>query len=122
MFAVRDGGNAERAMAAHTEIEWIHHSGCTRHMTPHRNEFRTFKLIPDGQHALDTAMGQRVYATGTGNVAMMVNTPEGEVEITITDVLYVKDCETSLVSIDQLGWKDVDVQFTKGKSTLWHGG
>ena len=52
---------------------------------------------------MDTATGQRVYAMGTGNVAMMVNTPEGKVEITITDVLYVKDCETSLVWIDQLG-------------------
>ena len=122
MFAVRDGRNTDRAMAAHAEIEWILDSGCTRHITPHRNEFRTFKPIPDSQHAVDTATGQRVYATGTGNVAMMVNTPEGEVEITITDVLYVEDCETSLVSIDELGWKDVDVQFTKGKSTLWHGG
>ena len=122
MFAVRDIPNGDCALATTTgDVEWILDSGCTRHMTPHRSAFRTFQAISKGQHVVDTDTGQRVYATGLGNFAMMVDSPKGETEIIVTDVLYVTACEACLISVNQLAEKGVDVHFTKGKATVTQG-
>ena len=122
MFAVRDIRNGDCVLATTTgDIQWIINSGCTRHITPHRSAFRTFQAIPKGQHAVDTTTGQRISTTGSGNVTMMVDSPQGETKIIVTDELYVTACEESLISVDQLAEKGVDVHFTKGKAMVTRG-
>ena len=52
-------------------------------MMPCQNTFTTFKSIPDGQHAVETATGEKVFANGSGNVTARVHTPEGNADVEI---------------------------------------
>ena len=119
MWAIGDIG--EQAMAAKpapTKANWMLDSGCTCHMTPCRNAFTTFKSIPDGQHAIETATGKQVFARESGKVTVCVRTPEGNADIEIFDSLYVPLCTSSLVSVGQLDDKGIDVRFSGGKAFI----
>ena len=98
MWAIRDNG--EQVMAAKpapAKANWVLDSGCTRHVTPCRKAFTKFESIPDGQHAVETATCEQVYARVSGNVTVRVRTPEGKGDVEIFDALSVPLCTSSLV-------------------------
>ena len=87
-------------------------------MTPCRNTFTTFKSIPDGQDAVETATGEQVFARGSGNVTVHVRTPEGNADVEIFDALYIPLCTSSLVSVGHLDDKGIGVKFSGGKDFI----
>ena len=122
-WAVRDiePGDSVMAAKATARPDWVLDSGCTRHMTPHRGEFKTFRAIPDGQHAIETATGERVFATGSGSVTVIMDTPDGKSRVNISDVLFVAKCEASLISVHQLLQRGIEVKFAKDQATITRG-
>src|SRR5437588_8830932 len=87
-------------------------------MTPCQNAFTMFKAIPNSQHAIKTAMGELVFAKGSGSVTINVETPDGSSQVIIHDALYVPLCTSSLVSVAQLARKGIDVKFSAERALI----
>ena len=56
-------------------------------------------------------MGEWVFANGSESVTINVETPNGNAQVVIHDVLYVPLYMLSLVSVVQLACKGIDIKF-----------
>lgn len=84
--------------------EWMLDSGCFQHMTPNIAIFTS--MIPY-QRAIQIANGQWIYSKSLETVNMDVN---GKL-VKMSDVLYLPDFESSLISISALNTKGLDVLY-----------
>ena len=84
-WAVRDIKPGDSVMVAKATVrpDWVLNSGCTHHMMPHHGEFKTFRTIPDGQHAIETTTGEQEFATGSGSITVIMDTPDGKFRVNI---------------------------------------
>ena len=94
----------------------LYDSGCTRHISPYREDFESFTEIPP--MSFSAANKQRFKASGKGE--MVIDIPNG-VEISqlrLTEVLYSPEVGYTLVSIGRLDEKGFSVTFGDGKCVI----
>jgi transposase InsO family protein len=106
--------SGELAAAAITQVEEdrtvrveLYDSGATRHISPFRADFTTYRAL-DPPLFLKAANGQQFPAVGTGD--MVVSTPNGDghSELTLENVLHAPSVGYTLVSLgalDGLGYR-----------------
>ena len=99
--------------------EWIIDSGASRHMTPDRGLFVSMMLI---RTTVRVADGTVILSIGRGDV--LVRMRNGE-KIRLTEVLFVPELDTNLLSIRALQAKGISVRFglngveiTRGEALL----
>jgi len=83
--------------------EWVLDSGCSYHMTPHKNWFTTYQTADGGRVLLGNNAACEVVGIGTVRIRM-----HDGVERTLTDVRHVPKLKKSLISLgtlDDLGCK-----------------
>ncbi|KAA0043826.1 putative gag-pol polyprotein [Cucumis melo var. makuwa] len=122
--------SAEVLMVSHRDIQdaWIMDSGCTFHMTPHRDFLTNFQKVDGGKVLLGDNGTCDVKGTGSVQIA----THDGMVRI-LTNVLYVPKLKRNLISLGELDRSGCTIKsengvmkVTKGslvklKGTLRHG-
>jgi transposase InsO family protein len=94
----------EEAKSTHIEL---YDSGATRHISPYRDNFITYRTL-DPPLYLNAANGQQFPAVGTGD--MVISTPNGEgwSELALESVLHAPSVGYTLVSLgalDNLGYR-----------------
>ena len=98
-----------------TQVVWMIDSGATRHMTYSRDVFSEYVQLKTPR-VVKTANNGLVYGFGIGNVHVQVFTDDLRVEtLVLTDVLYVPDLASNLISVSQLQEKGILVQTTIGQ-------
>jgi hypothetical protein len=94
----------------------LYDSGCTRHISPYREDFESFTEIPP--MSFSAANKQKFSALGRGE--MVVNIPNG-VEISqlrLTEVLYSPEVGYTLISIGRLDENGFSATFGDGKCVI----
>ena len=94
----------------------LYDSGCTRHISPYREDFESFTEIPP--MSFSAANKQKFNALGKGE--MVIDIPNG-VEISqlrLTEVLYSPEVGYTLVSIGRLDEKGFSARFGDGKCII----
>ena len=94
----------------------LYDSGCTRHISPYREDFESFTEIPP--LSLSAANNHRFNALGKGE--MVIDIPNG-IEISqlrLTEVLYSPEVGYTLVSIGRLDEKGFTARFGEGKCVI----
>nr|KYP61818.1 Retrovirus-related Pol polyprotein from transposon TNT 1-94 [Cajanus cajan]KYP63036.1 Retrovirus-related Pol polyprotein from transposon TNT 1-94 [Cajanus cajan] len=89
--------------------EWYIDSGCSNHMTGHRDWFVNFD--PKKKSTVKFADNRATQVEGSGNV--LVKREDGR-QTVITEVLYVPGMTTNLISLGQLLEKGCSVNSVKG--------
>ena len=108
------------------EIDWVIDSGCTNHMTRHEEAFipGSYHRLTKDERQMRTATGEVVSATGIGTVRIKIWSPDrGERTILLTDVLHIPEAgATSLISVDQLSLKGIDVWLKRESAEVYKDG
>jgi transposase InsO family protein len=108
--AALSGGLAAAAITQIEEVKQarveLYDSGATRHISPYRNDFTTYRAL-DPPMYLKAANGQQFPAVGTGD--MVISAPNGDQEsdLTLEQVLHAPSVGYTLVSLgtlDSLGY------------------
>jgi hypothetical protein len=94
---------------------WYLDSRCSNHITWSREYFQTYEELSDGKRIVETATRQKVSAKGIGNAVIQVYNPTKKKDefVTLLNVLYVVECECSLLSVRQLAQTRLCTLFTK---------
>ncbi|KAJ9513299.1 hypothetical protein QJQ45_001341 [Haematococcus lacustris] len=87
--------------------EWLVDSGCSRHLTPHRDILQGYKPLPV-PHTIICGNGSTMAATGQGSVQFR----GAGGELTLLNVLHVPAAEGSLVSVGKATRAGGVVHFT----------
>ena len=85
--------------------EWVIDSGASRHMTPDRGIFVNMMLI---RTTVRVADGTVISSIGRGDILIQMRNGE---KIRLTEVLYVPELDTNLLSIRALQTKGISVRF-----------
>ena len=94
----------------------LYDSGTTHHLSPYRDRFATFRVIPP--KGFDAANQQSFSATGVGD--LLVEVPNGMETSTIrlTEVLYSPEVGYTLVSIGRIDDTGCMTTFSSGVCTI----
>ncbi|KAJ9505760.1 hypothetical protein QJQ45_024911 [Haematococcus lacustris] len=87
--------------------EWVIDSGCSRHLTPHRELLHDYQPLHEPHHII-VANGGRIEAQGQGVVCF--EGPGGAMQL--LDVLHVSEADGSLVSVGKATRAGGSVHFT----------
>ncbi len=102
-FATKDGDHCKAI------CKWIMDSGATKHMTPHRAAFDTYKVIPTRNvHIGDDNI---VEAIGMGSILVEVMVKVQTKKIRIKDVFHVPKLHANLLSVSKISSSGCKVQF-----------
>jgi hypothetical protein len=93
---------------------WLLDSGASRHMTPQREWFSTYRsLVPPVP--VRVGDGTKIYAIGIGRILVTLRNRKGrETNACIEAALHVPDLNASLMSVTQLNEKRTNVLFQRG--------
>ncbi|KAG8496701.1 hypothetical protein CXB51_007821 [Gossypium anomalum] len=80
--------------------EWILDSGCTFHMSPNRDWFTTYEIVPEGVVLMGNNASCKIAGVGTIKVKMF----DGVVRI-LSDVRHVSELKRNLISLSTLDSK-----------------
>jgi len=80
-------------------MEWILDSGATSHMTSNRSWFQDYEEI---QCQIVIGNGKSINAIGQGSIMIVINGLNGQVEMTLFDVLHVPAIKNNLLSTAKL--------------------
>ena len=86
--------NMQHAPAAKTDLI---DSGCTRHISPYREDFTSFREIPP--KSFRAANKQQFSAVGTGELTIHLPEGTGNGKLELTEVLYSPEVGYTLVSV-----------------------
>lgn len=88
---------------------WYIDSGATSHMTNNRNFFTIFEPKEEN---IKTTNGELAKVCGFGSGTLICLTDEDKMKkVTVTDVMYVPDLDSSLLSISKLAKRGFDISF-----------
>jgi hypothetical protein len=91
-------------------------SGATRYMTYARDAFTEFVKLKVPR-VVKTASGALIHRTGIENISIRVFTDKLQTRtLALTDVLYVPELASSLISVSQLQDKEILIQITDSTS------
>ena len=94
----------EEANTARVEL---YDSGATRHISPYRNDFHTYRPL-NPPLFLNAANGQQFPAVGTGSMTVSAPNSDGQSDLTLENVLHAPSVGYTLVSLgalDALGYR-----------------
>ncbi|KAG5881329.1 hypothetical protein JTB14_020282 [Gonioctena quinquepunctata] len=94
---------------------WILDSGCTDHMTSHREKFCSF--IPY-ESVVEVAGGGVLRSTGYGDVNLQLSKKNGGYQITLMKVLYVPDLNENLLSMSLAAERAMKVIFGSNNAKI----
>lgn len=94
----------------------LYDSGCSRHISPFRDDFVTFKSIHP--HTFSAANKNIFTATGKGTLMVDVPNEEGTTNLRLVDVMYSTEVAYTMVSIGRLDQAGYSTTFTKGKCII----
>ncbi|KAL8161669.1 hypothetical protein V2J09_013158 [Rumex salicifolius] len=80
-----------------TKTEWILDSGCTFHMSPHKNWFQSYEPV-HGSHVL---LGDNTPCPVLGKGSIRIKTQDG-VERTLSEVRHIPELRRNLISLGTL--------------------
>lgn len=82
--------------------EWILDSGATDHVSGAKEKFKNFKNC---KIEIEVAGGSSIFAEGVGDIECKLSEENGNVNLTLLNVLYIPKLETNLISISQASKK-----------------
>ncbi|KAG5898168.1 hypothetical protein JTB14_013212 [Gonioctena quinquepunctata] len=94
---------------------WILDSGCTDHMTSHREKFCSF--IPN-ESVVEVAGGGVLRSTGYGDINLQLSKKNGGYQITLMKVLYVPDLNENLLSMSLAAERGMKVIFGSNNAKI----
>lgn len=92
---------------------WFIDSGATVHMCADRMLFTALDLAHEGN--VTVANGEIIPVKGKGDVKLFLMNQGEQIEVTLSDVLWVPQLDGNLVSVNQLDKKGFVVEFRDGK-------
>lgn len=111
----------ELLLMAHAEVtkfenrgKWFLDSGCSNHMTGDESWF--VEINESFKHSVRLGNGSKLSVEGIGDIRIMV----GEVLQRVTDVYYVPNLTSNLLSIGQLQEKQLSIVIEKGVCKIFH--
>jgi hypothetical protein len=87
----------------------LYDSGASRHMSPFRDRFVSYKTIPP--RAITAADKRVFYAIGTGDLEIEVPNGESSTRIILKDVLHAPDMGTTIISVNRITKAGYSVTF-----------
>lgn len=94
----------------------LYDSGTTRHMSPERDRFLTYKEIEP--KAISGANQEQFYAIGTGDMSISVPNKDGESKIRLTEVLHAPKLGVTLISIGRIDEAGYSCIFSGGELVI----
>jgi hypothetical protein len=96
-------------------------SGCSRHLCADKSLFTKLRQLGMTEHVTITvANGDKIYATGIGNVLLRVKTStQHDHQILIRNVYYVPKLSNSLLSVSQLTDNGIAITFQPYKEPIF---
>jgi hypothetical protein len=94
----------------------LYDSGCTKHISPYRDDFIDFMSIPP--KSFRAANRQTFSATGSGKLIVDLPKAIGRTKLELTDVQYSPEVTYTLVSVGNLDDKGFTVKFGGGKCEI----
>ena len=115
---VCEGGDEHVAAAGSTQANdgvqtELYDSGASRHMSPFRDRFVTYRSIPP--RAITAADKRVFYAVGAGDLRVEVPNGESSTTVLLRDALHAPDMGLTVVSISRIASAGYSVSF-EGKS------
>ncbi|PIL25828.1 transcription factor [Ganoderma sinense ZZ0214-1] len=100
-----------------TKVE-IFDSGATRHISPYRDEFVTYKALEPAR-PISAADGHTFMAVGEGQVRMRLPNGDSSTVVTLEQVLHAPGIAFSLISIPQADRAGYSAVFENGECRLY---
>lgn len=94
----------------------LYDSGCSRHISPYRDDFSDFKSIPP--KSFRAANKQKFDAVGTGSITVDVPNGVDVNSLHLTEVLYSPEVGYTLISMGKLDDHGFSATFADGKCTI----
>ena len=94
----------------------IYDSGCSKHLTPYREDLKNFVEIPP--KSFRAANKQSMHATGMGELVIDMPNGTNASKLRLTEVLYSPEVGYTLVSVGRLDEKGFSLTFSGGKCTI----
>src|SRR5487761_336488 len=91
---------AQTGQGLQNSVAELYDSGATRHMSPFRDRFSNYRVIPP--RAITAADKRIFYAVGTGDLRIEVPNGESSTPIVLKDVLHAPDMGITIVSINRI--------------------
>ena len=98
----------------------LYDSGASRHMSPFRERFVTYREIP--ARPITAANNRVFYAVGTGDLEIQVPNGASSSKVRLCDVLYAPDMGLTVVSIGRIVKAGCTVQFEDGSCKIKRNG
>lgn len=90
--------------------DWLMDSGASNHMSCDKSAFVSLNLGDFGN--IQVANGQKVSAKGQGTIKLLVGNKQNDVELILSDVLFVPDLNANLLSVEKITNKGISVIFS----------
>lgn len=103
------------ASTVFSDTEWYIDSGCTTHMSKHKDWFANFSS--DESKEVTVANNQKITSSGTGNVKVKL---KDNAERTITEVMYVPHVAANLLSVNKITEKGLICVFDNEKCSVYN--
>jgi hypothetical protein len=94
----------------------LYDSGCSKHISPYRDDFESFRNIPP--KTFRAANKQQFSATGKGEMNIDIPNGTGSGKLQLTEVLYSPEVGYTLISIGKLDDLGFETTFANGKCTI----
>ena len=98
----------------------LYDSGASRHMSPYRERFVTYRDIP--ARPITAANNRVFYAVGAGDLQIQVPNGASSSKVLLRDALYAPDMGLTVVSIGRITKAGCSVQFEDGLCKIKRGG
>jgi len=99
---------------AHDETTWFLDSGCSNHMSGHKNFF--LELDENFHRSVKLGDNSSIDVLGKGRIHLQVNNSSQ----VISEVFYIPDLKNNLLSIGQLQEKGLAILFKNNKCKVFH--
>src|SRR6266403_307524 len=104
------GSHPARAHQSRPGISYeLYDSGASRHMSPLRERFVSYKAIPP--RAITAADNRVFYAVGTGDLEIQVPNGESSTPVMLRDVLHAPDMGITIISVNRIAKAGYSVTF-----------
>ncbi|GBE88951.1 Retrovirus-related Pol polyprotein from transposon TNT 1-94 [Sparassis crispa] len=115
-FTATFDSTALAAKPSEVKVE-VYDSGATRHMSPYRDAFVTFKAI--GLKPITAADGRKFHATGEGTMRIEIPNGDQSTTVMLEDVLYAPEIAFALIPIARADTAGYSTTFENGECRLY---
>jgi hypothetical protein len=122
MWVIHDIVNVLQEGIIDRKNNWILERACSNHMMPNKYEFisTTYRILALGERVIETSMCKRINAIGIGNIKILLYnlSTRRNNEVIVQNILYIPECEVSLLSVNQLAKHGLNILLTANRASI----